>query len=270
MRRISHWVAGEVLGGESGRVGPVYDPATGEQQAEVDLASAAEVDRAVGAASEAFPAWRSLSLSRRAEIMFKARAALDASRSDLAAAITSEHGKVLSDAMGEVARGLEVVEFACGIPHLLRAGTPSRSSTGIDVTRSVSRSASSPASRRSTSRRWSRMWMFPIAIACGNTFVLKPIGEGPVRVDARRGARAEAGLPDGRVQRRARRQGRGRPRPRASRHRGGELRRLHSDRQARVRDRHRGTASACRRSAARRTTWSCCPTPTSTSRPTRR
>ena len=197
MRRISHWVAGEVLGGESGRVGPVYDPATGEQQADVDLASAAEVDRAVGAASEAFPAWRSLSVSRRAEIMFKARAALDASRSDLAAAITSEHGKVLSDAMGEVARGIENVEFACGLPHLLKGGFSEQAGSGVDVY-SIRQPLGVVAGITPFNfPAMVPMWMLSNAIACGNSFVLKPSEKDPTAAMLIAQILHDAGVPEG-------------------------------------------------------------------------
>jgi malonate-semialdehyde dehydrogenase (acetylating)/methylmalonate-semialdehyde dehydrogenase len=119
VERISHWSGGKVVPSESGRTGPVFNPATGEHTHDVDLASTEEVDQAVAAAAEAFPAWRATSLSKRAETMFQIRELLDHRKADLAKAITAQHGKVLSDAMGEVQRGLENVEFACGIPSLL-------------------------------------------------------------------------------------------------------------------------------------------------------
>src|SRR4051794_34583805 len=115
---INHWIGGRKVAGSSGRAGPVYNPATGAQTGVVDFASAEDVDAAVAAAKAAFPAWRSTSLSKRAEILFRTRALFDEHRKDIARFLTAEHGKVLSDAMGEVARGLEVIEFACGIPHL--------------------------------------------------------------------------------------------------------------------------------------------------------
>ena len=143
MERISHWIGGKVVPGESGRTGPVFNPATGEQTHEVDFASDEEIGQAVAAAAEAFPAWRATSLSKRAETMFQIRELLEDRKATVAAAITAQHGKVLSDAMGEVQRGLENVEFACGIPSLHegrvhRAGVH-RASTS---TRSASRSAS--------------------------------------------------------------------------------------------------------------------------------
>src|SRR3954451_20877465 len=133
MRQIGHWIGGAAVPGASGRSGVVFDPATGATTAEVALASAEEVDRAVDAAAAAFPAWRATSLSRRSEVLFRVRELLDARRKELAAIITSEHGKVLGDAAGEVARGLENVEFACGIPHLLKGGYSEGAATGVDV-----------------------------------------------------------------------------------------------------------------------------------------
>src|SRR6476469_958816 len=120
MKRISHWIDGKVVDGTSGRSGIVWQPATGEQQASVDLASTAEVAAAVAVAKAAFPAWRATNLSRRAEVMFRLRELVDANRKEIASLVSAEHGKVLSDALGEVARGLENVEFACGIPQLMK------------------------------------------------------------------------------------------------------------------------------------------------------
>src|SRR5205823_1416574 len=129
----SHWIGGRRVAGTSGRSGPVYNPATGTLTREVDFATSEEVDAAVAAAKAAFPAWRATSLSRRTEILFKIRNLVDQHRSDIAAILTAEHGKVLSDALGEVARGLENVEFACGIPHLMKGGFSEQASTGVDV-----------------------------------------------------------------------------------------------------------------------------------------
>ena len=122
IRTVSHWIGGRPITAESGHSGIVWNPATGEPQARVDFASAEEVDRAVASAKSAFPEWRATALSRRAEIMFKLRELVDANRGRIAEIITSEHGKTLPDAMGEVARGLENLEFACGIPNLLKGG----------------------------------------------------------------------------------------------------------------------------------------------------
>jgi malonate-semialdehyde dehydrogenase (acetylating)/methylmalonate-semialdehyde dehydrogenase len=117
--RVHHWIGGRLVAGTSGRSGPVFDPATGRLAREVDFASAEDVDAAVAAARAAFPGWRATSLSRRTEIMFRIRNLVDQHRTDLAAHLTAEHGKVPSDALGEVARGIENLEFATGIPHLL-------------------------------------------------------------------------------------------------------------------------------------------------------
>jgi malonate-semialdehyde dehydrogenase (acetylating)/methylmalonate-semialdehyde dehydrogenase len=197
LRRISHWIAGEVVPGCSGRRGPVYNPATGELQAEVDFASAAEVDRAVAAAKEAFPAWRALSLSRRAELMFAIRDVVHRQREEIARILTREHGKVLSDARGEVARGLEVIEFACGIPTLLKGGFSEQASTGIDVY-SIRQPLGVVAGITPFNfPAMVPMWMWAPAIACGNTFVLKPSEKDPSASLYVAELLKEAGLPDG-------------------------------------------------------------------------
>src|SRR5436309_28774 len=131
LRRITHWIGGRAVPGESGRSGPVYNPAAGRQTGAVDFASPEEVDRAVQTAKQAFPAWRALSLSRRTELFFRIRALVHNRREEIAKILTSEHGKVLSDAMGEVARGLEVIEYCCGIPELMKGGFSEQASTGI-------------------------------------------------------------------------------------------------------------------------------------------
>jgi malonate-semialdehyde dehydrogenase (acetylating)/methylmalonate-semialdehyde dehydrogenase len=196
MERISHYIGGKVVPGESGRRGPVFNPATGEQTHEVDYASEAEVDAAVGAASEAFPAWRATSLSRRTEIMFRMRNLFDEHRTDIASAITAQHGKVLSDAMGEVARGLENVEFACGIPNLLKGGFSEQASTGVDVY-SIRQPLGVVAGITPFNfPAMVPMWMFANAIACGNTFVLKPSEKDPGASMVIAELLREAGLPD--------------------------------------------------------------------------
>src|SRR5215204_4307042 len=133
IKTVKHWVGGEPVGSQSGRSGIVWNPATGEQQALVGFASAAEVDQAVAIAKRAFPAWRATSLSRRSEILFKMRELVDANRKKIATFISLEHGKTLSDAMGEVARGLENIEFACGIPTLIKGGFSEQASRGVDI-----------------------------------------------------------------------------------------------------------------------------------------
>ena len=219
-RHITHWIGGrpwlgtaqittgqvttgQVTTGHAGsgqetqRRGEVYNPATGEVAGLVDLASAAEVDAAVAAASAAFETWRQASLANRASILFAFRELVKRESAALAALISSEHGKVETDAAGEVARGLEVIEFACGIPHLLKGGFSENVSTRVD-----SYSIRQPLGVVAGITPFNfpamvPMWMFPVAIACGNTFVLKPSEKDPspsVRIAE---LWAEAGLPDG-------------------------------------------------------------------------
>ena len=133
MRRIDHWINGSSVASTSGNVAPVFNPATGEQQATVGLASVAEVDAAVAAATEAFHTWRGASLSRRAEVMFKFHQLVVSHRDEIANLVSIEHGKVPSDAAGELARGIENIEFACGIPQLMKGNFSEQASTGIDV-----------------------------------------------------------------------------------------------------------------------------------------
>ncbi|HEX6787334.1 MAG TPA: aldehyde dehydrogenase family protein, partial [Acidimicrobiales bacterium] len=197
MRRINHWINGQVVEGTSGRTGPVWNPATGEQQAEVDLASVEEVDAAVGAAAAAFPAWRATSLSRRSEVMFHLRELVDANRKEIASLLTSEHGKVLGDALGEVARGLENIEFACGIPHLLKGGYSEQASSSVDVY-SIRQPLGVVAGITPFNfPAMVPMWMFANAIACGNTFVLKPSEKDPSASLLMADLLRQAGLPDG-------------------------------------------------------------------------
>ncbi len=197
MRTIQHWIGGKAVPGESGRSGIVWNPATGEQQAEVAFASVAEVDAAVATAVEAFPAWRATSLSRRSEVMFRLRELVDAHRKDLAALVSAEHGKVLSDAMGEVARGLENVEFACGVPHLLKGGYSEQASGGVDVY-SIRQPLGVVAGITPFNfPAMVPMWMFATAIACGNTFLLKPSEKDPSVSLLIAELLQEAGLPDG-------------------------------------------------------------------------
>jgi malonate-semialdehyde dehydrogenase (acetylating)/methylmalonate-semialdehyde dehydrogenase len=196
-RRIDHWIGGKLVPSTSGRSGPVYDPATGETQAEVGLASAAEVDDAVAAAADAFPAWRSASLSRRTEIMFRFRHLLDDRRAEVAAVLSSEHGKVRADAAGELARGIENVEFACGAPALLKGGFTEQAATGVDV-HTVRQPLGVVAGI--TPFNFPAMvplWMIANAVACGNTFVLKPSERDPSAPLLLAELFAEAGLPDG-------------------------------------------------------------------------
>jgi len=133
VKRISHWIGGRLVAGESGRSGPVYNPATGRQTGDVDFATAEEVDKAVQAAKTAFATWRQMSLAKRAELFFAIRELVHERREEAAKLLTQEHGKVLSDAIGEVTRGLEVIEFCCGLPTLLKSEYSEQASTGVDV-----------------------------------------------------------------------------------------------------------------------------------------
>lgn len=197
MERIHHYIGGTSLAGTSGRRGPVFNPATGEETHEVDFASPADVEAAVGAAREAFPAWRATSLSRRSEIMFRIRETLDAHRRDIAALITAQHGKVLSDALGEVARGLENVDFACGVPSILKGAFSEQVSTGVDVY-SIRQPLGVVAGI--TPFNFPAMvplWMIANAIACGNTVVVKPSEKDPSALVRIAELMSQAGLPDG-------------------------------------------------------------------------
>ena len=197
MERINHFIAGKVVPGESGRASAVFDPATGEQTHEVDLASREEVGRAVAAARAASTSWAHTSLAKRADIMFRIRQTVDAHRADIARAITAQHGKVLSDAMGEVARGLENLEFACGIPNLLAGRYAERASTGIDVYSMRQPLGVVAGITPFNFPAMVPMWMFASAIACGNTFVLKPSERDPLAASVLAELLAEAGVPDG-------------------------------------------------------------------------
>ena len=206
------------------------------------------------AAREALPAWRALSLSRRAELFFRIRELFDDHREDLARLLTLEHGKVTSDALGEVARGLEVIEFCCGIPTLLKGGFSEQVSSGIDVY-SIRQPLGVVAGITPFNfPAMVPMWMWAPALACGNTFVLKPSEKDPSASVLTAELLAEAGVPGGRLQRRPRRQGRGRRAARPPRRLGDLVRRLDADREVRLRDARPRPASAARRSAARRTT----------------
>ncbi|NUR90610.1 MAG: CoA-acylating methylmalonate-semialdehyde dehydrogenase [Nonomuraea sp.] len=196
MKSVKHWINGSLTDGDS-RTAEIFNPATGQVSGHVRLASAADVDAAVAAAVAAFPAWRDASLTKRAQVLFRFRELMYAHRDELASLISSEHGKVHSDALGEVARGLEVVEFACGIPHLLKGGFSEGVSTRVD-----SYSIRQPLGVVAGITPFNfpamvPMWMFPIAIACGNAFVLKPSERDPSASLLMARLWQEAGLPDG-------------------------------------------------------------------------
>jgi malonate-semialdehyde dehydrogenase (acetylating)/methylmalonate-semialdehyde dehydrogenase len=197
LRPIGHFIGGRTVPGASGRTAPVYDPARGVQTAEVALASGAEVDAVVASAVGASRDWRASSLTRRASLMFRLRELLDANRDELAAAVTQEHGKVLEDARGEVARGIENVEFACGIPNLLKGSSNSEISTGVDI-----RTVLEPLGVVAGITPFNfpimvPLWMMANAIACGNCFVLKPSEKDPSASLVLADMVQRAGFPDG-------------------------------------------------------------------------
>jgi malonate-semialdehyde dehydrogenase (acetylating) / methylmalonate-semialdehyde dehydrogenase len=196
-KRISHWIDGQIVAGKSGKKSPVYNPATGDVQAEVDLASVKEMDQAVAIAKAAFPAWRATSLSRRAEVMFHFRELIDGNRKEIASLITAEHGKVLSDAMGELARGLENVEFATGIPHLLKGGMSEQAANGVDVYSLRQPLGVVAGITPFNFPAMVPLWMLANAIACGNTFILKPSEKDPSVALFLADLLRQAGLPNG-------------------------------------------------------------------------
>ncbi|MEV4873264.1 CoA-acylating methylmalonate-semialdehyde dehydrogenase [Streptomyces syringium] len=197
MKTVNHWIGGTSVEGASGAFGQVTDPATGAVTTRVAFASAEEVDAAVAAARTAFGTWGTSSLATRTAVLFRYRALLDAHRDELAELITAEHGKVHSDALGEVARGLEIVELACGITLQLKGELSTQVSGGVDVA-SIRQPLGVVAGITPFNfPAMVPMWMFPLAIACGNTFVLKPSEKDPSAALRLAELAAEAGLPDG-------------------------------------------------------------------------
>jgi malonate-semialdehyde dehydrogenase (acetylating)/methylmalonate-semialdehyde dehydrogenase len=197
MAVVSHYVGGKAFAGSSKRTAPVYDPALGTVSKEVALASAADLDKAVAVANAAFPAWRDLSVAKRQSVMFRFRELLEAKKSELAAIITAEHGKVLSDAMGEIQRGQEVVEFACGLGHLMKGQYSENASTDVDVY-----SLKQPLGVVGIISPFHfpamvPMWFFPVALAAGNCVILKPSEKDPSAANWVAELLTEAGLPDG-------------------------------------------------------------------------
>ena len=197
LRGIPHWIGGKAVAGASGRTANVYNPATGQVQALVPLANRAELDAAVAAAKSAFPEWSAQPPLRRARVLFRFRELFEQHLDDFAQLITSEHGKVLSDARGEATRGLEVVEFATGIPHLLKGEFSEQVGPGID-----SWSMRQPLGVVAGITPFNfpamvPMWMFPIALACGNCFILKPSERDPSCSILIADLLKQAGLPDG-------------------------------------------------------------------------
>jgi malonate-semialdehyde dehydrogenase (acetylating)/methylmalonate-semialdehyde dehydrogenase len=197
MRTINHWINGRTVDTQPERTGAIYDPATGQQTAQVAYATGEDVDAAVRAARAAFPAWRDTSVVKRARVMFRFLELLQRNRDELARIIASEHGKVVPDAAGEIQRGMEVVEVATGIPHLLKGDFSENVSTEVDCY-----SIRQPVGVAAGITPFNfpimvPMWMHPIAIACGNAFVLKPSERDPSVSTRVAELYAEAGLPDG-------------------------------------------------------------------------
>ncbi|MDV6012589.1 CoA-acylating methylmalonate-semialdehyde dehydrogenase [Haloechinothrix sp. LS1_15] len=197
MTTIQHWINGASASGSMSRTGPVYNPATGAEQAEVLLANRADVDSAVSAASKAFASWQDSSLTQRMRIMFAFRELLVRHEDELAKLISAEHGKVIEDARGEIVRGREIVEYACGIAEVLKGSFTDQASRGIDV-----HSFRQPLGVCAGITPFNfpimvPLWMHPIAIATGNTFVLKPSERDPSAANFVAELYAEAGLPAG-------------------------------------------------------------------------
>ncbi|MBF4136514.1 MULTISPECIES: CoA-acylating methylmalonate-semialdehyde dehydrogenase [Streptomyces] len=197
MKTVHHWIGGRAVDGASGSFGPVTDPATGEVTTQVALASADEVDAAVATARAAYASWGTSSLAQRTTVLFKFRALLDQHREEIAHLITAEHGKVHDDALGEVARGLEIVDLACGITVQLKGELSTQVASRVDVA-SIRQPLGVVAGITPFNfPAMVPMWMFPLAVACGNTFVLKPSEKDPSAALRLAELFSEAGLPDG-------------------------------------------------------------------------
>ena len=197
MQTISHWIDGKAVQSQSGQFGPVHDPATGEKVARVGFADVEETDRVVASSLAAYADWRNTSLTRRMQIMFAVRSLLDEARDELAGIISSEHGKTLDDARGEVQRGLESVEFACGIAHHLKGSQSQEVSSGVDIM-----SVREPVGIVGCITPFNfpvmvPLWMIPNALACGNAVILKPSEKDPSASLYLAELFARAGLPEG-------------------------------------------------------------------------
>ncbi len=197
LRSVNHWIGGKHLPSKSTRTSIVWNPATGQPQANLDLANIEDVDHCVAVAKEAFHSWRATPLSRRAEVMFKMRELVDANRRRIAELLTMEHGKTVSDAMGEVARGLENIEFACGVPNLLKGGYSEQASRGVDVYQIRQPLGVVAGITPFNFPAMVPMWMFANAITCGNSFILKPSEKDPSVTLYLAELLQQAGLPDG-------------------------------------------------------------------------
>jgi len=194
---VQHWINGQTVDSESGRTAPVFNPALGVQTKSVALANGAEINAAVAAAQAAFPGWRDMSITKRQQILFRFRELLNERKDELAEILTAEHGKVLSDALGEITRGLEVVELATGFPHLIKGEFSANVSTGVDVYSTKQPLGVVGIISPFNFPAMVPMWFFPIAIAAGNTVVLKPSEKDPSAANWLAELFSEAGLPDG-------------------------------------------------------------------------
>ena len=194
---VGHWIDGVESPSNSGRTAAVFDPALGVETKRVALANESEINAAIASAHKAFPAWRDLSLAKRQSIMFNFRELLNRKKPELAEIITSEHGKVLSDALGEITRGQEVVEFATGMPHLLKGYYSENVSTGVDVYSTRQPLGVVGIISPFNFPAMVPMWFFPIALAAGNTVILKPSEKDPTAAIWMAKLLTEAGLPDG-------------------------------------------------------------------------
>lgn len=197
MSILGNYINGQAVASQSGRTAPVYNPATGEQSLQVALSSAAETTDAVRVAADAFPAWAKMTPLKRSRILFNFKTLVEEHTDELARIISSEHGKVFSDAKGEVTRGLEVVEFACGIPHLQKGEHSMNVGTGVDSYSMMQPLGVCAGISPFNFPAMVPMWMFPIALACGNTFVMKPSEKDPSTPMRLAELLTEAGLPDG-------------------------------------------------------------------------
>ena len=239
MREIGHFIGGKAVKGTSGRQGDVFNPNTGEVQAKVALASKSEVEKAIANAEAAFPAWAATNPQRRARVMFKFLELIQAEYDDLARLLSSEHGKTFADSKGDIQRGLEVVEFACGIPHLMKGEYTEGAGPGIDLY-----SVRQPLGVVAGITPFNFPAMIPLwkaapAIACGNTLHPQAVGARPVGADPHRGTVHQGRAAGGRAQRRQRRQGGGRCAAHRPARQGDRLRRLVRHRAVHLFDRHR-------------------------------
>ena len=255
MREIGHFIGGKTVAGSSGRSGDVFDPNTGEVQAKVAFASKPEMEHAIANAEAAQPAWAATNPQRRARVMFKFLELVQKEFDSLAKLLSSEHGKTIADSKGDIQRGLEVVEFACGIPHLLKGEFSDSAGPGIDLFSLRQPLGVVAGITPFNFPAMIPMWKFAPALACGNAFILKPSERDPSVPMRLAELLVEAGLPAGRAQRRQRRQGGGRHAAHRSAHpaRSASSARPRSPNTSTPPAAH--TANACNASAAPRTTW---------------